>query len=197
MHKSATKCNETVGKWCKNKHGASKIIDTLETYHWGGHTTPGAARPGLRPQVVWCPPGPSPSRTLAPWVFWLNRIFAVFSGIFPESWISTQKQDTRAILLKTALVRVSCIQNTKIRGETTAKVFGKSRYALDVSAATVSSSSRLPSPRNPRALRHCIPIKKVAHRPKMAKKGMTKQALNWVPSSFDEVDLKNAKKEGF
>jgi hypothetical protein len=33
MHKSATKCNETVGKWCKNKHGASKIIDTLETYH--------------------------------------------------------------------------------------------------------------------------------------------------------------------
>jgi hypothetical protein len=33
MHKSATKCNETSGKWCKNKHGASKIIDTLETYH--------------------------------------------------------------------------------------------------------------------------------------------------------------------
>jgi hypothetical protein len=32
MHKSATKCNETIGKWCKNKHGASKIIDTLETY---------------------------------------------------------------------------------------------------------------------------------------------------------------------
>jgi hypothetical protein len=33
MHKSATKCNETLGKWCKNKHGASKLIDTLETYH--------------------------------------------------------------------------------------------------------------------------------------------------------------------
>jgi hypothetical protein len=33
MHKSATKCNETSGKWCKNKHGASKIIDTLETHH--------------------------------------------------------------------------------------------------------------------------------------------------------------------
>jgi hypothetical protein len=48
-----------------------------------------------------------------------------FPGFFPESWISAQKQDTRAILLKTALVRVSCIQNTKIRGETTAKVFGK------------------------------------------------------------------------
>jgi hypothetical protein len=33
MHKSATKCNETIGKWYKNKHGASKIIDTFETYH--------------------------------------------------------------------------------------------------------------------------------------------------------------------
>jgi hypothetical protein len=32
MHKSATKYNETLGKWCKNKHGASKIMDTLETY---------------------------------------------------------------------------------------------------------------------------------------------------------------------
>jgi hypothetical protein len=40
MHKSATKCNETVGKWCKNKHGASKIIDTLETYQ----TPPQASR---------------------------------------------------------------------------------------------------------------------------------------------------------
>jgi hypothetical protein len=27
------KCNETQGKWCKNKHRASKIIDTFETYH--------------------------------------------------------------------------------------------------------------------------------------------------------------------
>jgi hypothetical protein len=32
MHESATKCNKIVGKWCKNKHGASKIIDTLEMY---------------------------------------------------------------------------------------------------------------------------------------------------------------------
>jgi hypothetical protein len=34
MHKSATKCNETIGKWCKNKHGASKIIDMFETYQY-------------------------------------------------------------------------------------------------------------------------------------------------------------------
>jgi hypothetical protein len=33
MHKNATKCNETLSKWCKNKHGASKIMDTLEMYH--------------------------------------------------------------------------------------------------------------------------------------------------------------------
>jgi hypothetical protein len=62
---------------------------------------------------------------LAPWVFWQNRIFAIFSEIFTESWISAQKRDTRAILLKTVLFRVSCIQNTQIRGETTAKVFEK------------------------------------------------------------------------
>jgi hypothetical protein len=36
MYKNATKCNETIGKWCKNKHGASKIIDTFETYHGAG-----------------------------------------------------------------------------------------------------------------------------------------------------------------
>jgi hypothetical protein len=35
MHKNATKCNETIYKWCKNKHGASKIIDTFETYQHG------------------------------------------------------------------------------------------------------------------------------------------------------------------
>jgi hypothetical protein len=32
MHKNTTKCNKTQRKWCINKHGASKIIDTLETY---------------------------------------------------------------------------------------------------------------------------------------------------------------------
>jgi hypothetical protein len=33
MHKKATKCNKTQSKWCINKHGASKIIDTFEMYH--------------------------------------------------------------------------------------------------------------------------------------------------------------------
>jgi hypothetical protein len=42
-----------------------------------------------------------------------------------------------------------------------------------------------------------MPVKKVAHRTKMAKKGTKKQALNWVPSSFDQADMTKAKKEGF
>jgi hypothetical protein len=33
MYKNTTKCNKTQSKWCVNKHGASKIIDTFETYH--------------------------------------------------------------------------------------------------------------------------------------------------------------------
>jgi hypothetical protein len=36
----------------------------------GGHTTPGAAWPAPCQQVLWAPHGSSPSRLLAPWVFW-------------------------------------------------------------------------------------------------------------------------------
>jgi hypothetical protein len=42
-----------------------------------------------------------------------------------------------------------------------------------------------------------MPIKRVAHRSKMANKGMKKQALGWIPSSFDDADLEKVKKEGF
>jgi hypothetical protein len=41
-----------------------------------------------------------------------------------------------------------------------------------------------------------MPIKKVAHREKMTKKGSSSAATKWVPSSFEEYDLKKAKKEG-
>jgi hypothetical protein len=34
MHKNATKCNKTLSKWCKDKHGASKIIDKFGTYQY-------------------------------------------------------------------------------------------------------------------------------------------------------------------
>jgi hypothetical protein len=52
MHKNATKCNETLSKWCKNKHVASKIMDTLETYHEATTQPGGAAQAWLRPPVV-------------------------------------------------------------------------------------------------------------------------------------------------
>jgi hypothetical protein len=42
-----------------------------------------------------------------------------------------------------------------------------------------------------------MPIKRDAHRSKMAKKGTNKPALGWISSSFDDADLKKAKKEGF
>jgi hypothetical protein len=41
-----------------------------------------------------------------------------------------------------------------------------------------------------------MPIKKVAHKEKMTKKGSSSAATNWVPSLFKESDLKKAKKEG-
>jgi hypothetical protein len=41
-----------------------------------------------------------------------------------------------------------------------------------------------------------MPIKKVAHREKMTKKGSSSAATKWVPSLFEESDLKKAKKEG-
>jgi hypothetical protein len=49
----------------------------------------------------------------------------------------------------------------------------------------------------PKRFRHWMPIKRVSHRSKMAKKGTKKQTMGWIPSSFDERDLKKAKKEGF
>jgi hypothetical protein len=43
MHKNATKCNKTLSKWCKNKHGASKIIDTFKTYQAAANGLHGVA----------------------------------------------------------------------------------------------------------------------------------------------------------
>jgi hypothetical protein len=41
-----------------------------------------------------------------------------------------------------------------------------------------------------------MPIKKVAHREKMTKKKRSSVATKWVPSLFEESDLKKAKKDG-
>jgi hypothetical protein len=74
---------------------------------------------------VWRPRASPSVRLLAPGSSGEIGFLPIFPEFFTESWISAQKRDTRAILLKTALVHVSCIQNTQIRGETIAKVFGK------------------------------------------------------------------------
>jgi hypothetical protein len=50
MHKSAMKCNETLCKWCKTKHGASKIMDTLETYH---PSNPSSSSEGHQARKLW------------------------------------------------------------------------------------------------------------------------------------------------
>jgi hypothetical protein len=123
---------------CRWKEGSRRRMG------WSHHTL---ARPGLGRGTRWCGGHPAPLCL----VFWIRvssgkiRILQYFPGFFPESWISTQKQDTRAILLKTALVCVSCIQNTQIRGETTTKVFRKVdtfwTYQLRPSLAICLSSS--------------------------------------------------------
>ena len=109
------------------------------------HTRAAWAPPGPRRPSVWGPRAPTWLALLAPPIFWENRTFCINSEDFPESWISAQKRDTRAVLLKTALVRVSCIQNTQIRGKTIAKVFGKVdtfwTYQLPPSLAYCLSSS--------------------------------------------------------
>ena len=54
---------------------------------WLGRPHHPQARPGPGPRLglVWATQWSSPSQLLAPWVFWQNRIFGIFSGIFPES----------------------------------------------------------------------------------------------------------------
>jgi hypothetical protein len=76
---------------------------------------------------MWCGALLAPIRL----VFWLrgSSVKIGFLQYFPEFFLKVgflhKNKDTRAILLKTALARVSCVQNTQIRGETTAKVFEK------------------------------------------------------------------------
>ena len=111
----------------------------------GPHHRAARAPPRPRRLMVWGPRASTLLDLLAPSVFWENRAFCINSEDFPESWISAQKRDTRTVLLKTALVRVSCIQNTQIRGKTIAKVFGKVdtfwTYQLPPSLAYCLSSS--------------------------------------------------------
>jgi hypothetical protein len=52
MHKNGTKCNETLSKWCKNKNGASKIIDTFETYQDLPKSSPPSKKDTVEPDLI-------------------------------------------------------------------------------------------------------------------------------------------------
>jgi hypothetical protein len=52
MHKNTMKRNKTQSKWCINKHGSSKIIDTSEKYHPPDMGTKEEVKPNFR-----TPPG--------------------------------------------------------------------------------------------------------------------------------------------
>jgi hypothetical protein len=66
MHKNGTKCKKTQSKWCINKHGASKIIDTFETYQ-GPSRNPWAAATRDRPDISGRPKPRMPPRAKGRW----------------------------------------------------------------------------------------------------------------------------------
>jgi hypothetical protein len=106
------------GGICRQKEGSRR---------WSRRPHHLLARPGLGRATWWCGALPAPLRL----VFWLRGssgkigFLKYFLGFFLKVGFLHIDKNTRAILLKIALVCVSCIQNTQIRGDTTAKVFGK------------------------------------------------------------------------
>jgi hypothetical protein len=79
MYKNTTKCNKTQSKCCKNKHGASKFIDTFETYQhapWPRYRSHGCS---------FLPPG----RAVAWWVavFLLSMVFYLLGSM--SKWVAS------------------------------------------------------------------------------------------------------------
>jgi hypothetical protein len=75
MHKNAMKCNKTQSKWCKNKHGAYKIIDMFETYQCPSKRDQSlVAQPG----ILSCPHflGVGPSHWSKPFTVLLHTMHA-------------------------------------------------------------------------------------------------------------------------
>jgi hypothetical protein len=68
MHKNAMKYNKTQIKWCINKHGASKIIDTFEMYH---HVASAAAVSASNSEAAMGETAGSPERWV--WGRWFWR----------------------------------------------------------------------------------------------------------------------------
>jgi hypothetical protein len=83
MHKNATKCNKTQSKWCVNKHGASKIIDTFETYQLARSCDP-YPRPSWL-QWISRPTRPSPASLPPPaWRKGIRRVRTLLSVVLPH-----------------------------------------------------------------------------------------------------------------
>jgi hypothetical protein len=78
-HKNATKCNETQGKWCKNKHEASKIIDTFETYQ----PSPSSATVGSPPHHLLLLLQYSPIVEVSALSWWSSRTAGTRSEAIP------------------------------------------------------------------------------------------------------------------
>jgi hypothetical protein len=109
MHKSATKCNETLCKWCKNKHGASKIIDTFETYQYGA--------PGDSQDDYICMAKSTAMECM-------SRFCRAIVSVFGSDYVITpNKEDTACILSQNAerrfpgmLGRIDCSVVLQVKG---------------------------------------------------------------------------------
>jgi hypothetical protein len=99
MHKNATKCNKTQRKWCVNKHGASKIIDTFETYQYATARRKRNLIKRLKVEDNWV----EGTGALKP------HILDYFSNLF-----SSEVQDIDPALLEKTQPRVSEYMNEKL-----------------------------------------------------------------------------------
>ena len=106
--------------------------------HQGAHEV--GARPGGRPHPREPGVGPLVFIFCEDFSLFFLRCSVEFQDI-PRIFISCTKNNTMAVLLKTASVRVSSIQIIQVRVQNKGKSFWKSRYDGDVSAV----SSPLPS----------------------------------------------------
>ena len=101
-----------------------------------GHAQGGRVRPHPRGQGV----GPW-SQFFRQYFLLIPKIFSVKFQVIPRTFISAQN-NTMAILLKTASVRVSSIQIMQVRVQNKGKSVWKSRYDGDVSNSKPRDTSR-------------------------------------------------------
>ena len=108
------------------------------SWSWGRWSSRGPTREGARPPPSWTGCGPPGLDSFASifYIFWKvpSWIFRSFREL-----LFLQKNNTMAILLKTASVRVSSIQIMQVRVQNKGKSVWKSRYDGDVSTPPSSN----------------------------------------------------------